>query len=269
MPNPTLQRIAKPFSMQSARGTLHHGGQREIAFHSPLLVRDYFSKRDDFTGTLDSVYWTATNTGAASAAPVFNAQAGGAVRFVTGGGNPGVSTLYGTNAINVSDDNPLLYARFKWPAAITNFVFEIGLVNVATTKTTQVVSDIDVVTIGNGLTDGVVLAMDTSQTLITPALVGVGTSTAVLKQNINSGGPQGATVFTPTVSKWVDVYVGAGVGVGYCEIYENDVLVGQFSVASGPDTAKLMFPWILFKDLGTSKTIDLDVFELITERNTR
>src|SRR5690348_7405859 len=104
MPNPTPSRIRMPYSMRHFRNMSHHNDPRVMVAHANQMVRDYIVKRDDFTGTLDSAMWTATNTGTSSAAPVFNAQAGGAARFVTGGGNPGVSTLYGTNAIFNSDD---------------------------------------------------------------------------------------------------------------------------------------------------------------------
>lgn len=267
MPNPHPDRIEMPWSMKHARST-GLNDPREIALLAPILKRDYYYFHDDFDNLTiaNNDYWSVASTGAGAADPVLNVQSGGAARFTTGGGNPGVSTLYGTNAIHNSNDNPFFHIRIKWPAAKTNFVFEFGLVNVLTTKTTQGVSDIDTPAVSNGVTDGVILAMDTAQTLQTPALVGVGTSTAVAKTTVVD---KASTAYALTVSKWTDIYLGARVGKGFCEIYENDVFISRTSVASGPDTATLLFPYFLVKDLGTSKVMDMDSFEIISERNGR
>lgn len=276
MPNPTQQRIAQAFSMRAARSTLHHGGQREVAMHAALLARDYQSKRDDFTGTLDTAFWTATNTGSGSASPVFNAQSGGAVRCVAGTTNPSSSVLYGTNVIYQVDDNPLLYVRFKYPAVVSSSCWlELGWTDIVSTKTTQCVSALGAQsagatapTVGNGLANGVTFEWNTGFTLTTPALVGVGTSISAAGVPINTA-PNVPTAYSPTLSKWVDLYVGCGVGVGYCEVWENDAFIGRFSVASGPDTGTLLFPFLSFGSLGTAKTFDADVVEISAERNTR
>lgn len=267
MPNPSPHNIQMPFSMKHARSSGFFN-PRAIALLAPILTRDYYYFKDDFDNLAiaSNTYWATATTGAGGAAPVLNVQPGGAARFTTGGGNPGVSTLYGAAAIHATDDNPFFHVRFKWPAAKTTFVAEFGLTSVLTTKTTVGVSDVDTPAVANGVVDAVILVMDSSQTLTTPALVGVGTSTAVAKTNVTD---RAGTAYAPTVSKWVDLYLGARVGKGYCEIYENDVFINQISVASGPDTATNLFPYFLMKDLGTSKVVDMDLFEIITERNTR
>lgn len=264
-PNPGL--LMRPFTQFHMRKTLGGSAPELAALEWSNKPFDGYWRVDDFDGTINAVYWTLTNTGAGSAAPVYNAQAGGAARFVTGGGNPGVSVAYGPNAQFISDDNPYMGVRFKAPAAVTNFCMEIGFANVRTTPTTQSVSDIDVVTVGNGLTDGAVLAMDTSQTLQTAALVGVGTGTAVSAVGGNS-------LWTPTVSKWHEVHIHVRVAGCYVTIVDSvngtngGKVVFRGFVASGPDTAKLMFPYLFFKDFGTSKTVDVDLVVLATERNT-
>lgn len=261
-PNPGLE--LRPFTRYHGRRT--SGGASPIldAWEWNQKPFDAYWRVDDFDGTINSVYWTLTNTGAASAAPVFNAQQNGAMRFVTGGGNPGVSVAYGPNAIFGSDDNPYFGIRFKAPAALTNFCLEVGLANIRTTPTTQSVSDVDVPTVANGLTDGAVVVLDTSQTLQTAALVGVGTSIAVAKTNIGT--------WTPTASKWHEIHLHVRVGVAYVTVIDSvsngqGTIVGRFAVASGPDTAKLLLPYIMFKDFGTSKTADVDVAVLTAERN--
>jgi hypothetical protein len=263
-----------PWSIKALRaGGASLQAPEDIVALSPLLVRDYNVKRDNFMSlaVATDVYWSTTNNGAGSAAPVLAtiATTGQRVATCVTGGAPGQSVLFGTNAIHLSDNNPFIYARIQMPAAVTTVGFEIGLTNIVTTKTTATVSALTaaaVPTVGNGLTDGVVLAWNTGYTLTTPALVGVGTSTAAAGTIIqNSAG----TAYTPTVSKWVDIFLQARVGQAYCEIYENDVFIGQFSVASGPDTSKLLFPFFQFRDLGASRTFNIHKYLLVEETNDR
>jgi len=240
---------------------------------TPLMFRDYYSAVWNFDNEAiaNDDFWSLANIGAGAADPVLSTALGlGTVIFTTGGGNPGVSTLHGTAAIFQSADNPVLYIRYRQPAAVTAFRFEIGWTNVVTTKTTQCVSALTaaaVPTVGNGLTDGVVFAMDTTFTLATPALVGVGTSTAAA--GVKAVNPLTTTAISLTAAKWVDLYVGAYVGGGFVEMYQDDALLCRHTVESGPDTAIAMFPYISFGDSGTSQVVHLRKVAIIAEENTR
>lgn len=273
--NPSPHKVQQPFSMKHARsGGTYHTSFRDIVMHAPLLARDYYHTRFDFDNLAiaSMPFWAVSSTGAGAADPVLGTPAVGLEHvavFTTGGGNPGVSTLYGAQKFD-SDDNPMIYVRLRWPAAVTNFAWEIGFVNVATTKTTAEISALTaaaVPTAANNLTDGTVLCMNTGYTLATPALTGVGTSTAIAGTKLVLPGT--TTALTLTAAKWVDIYVQARVGASYCEIYENDVFKGQHQVASGADTGIALFPWIQFRDLGTSKVVNVDTVDILTERNIR
>lgn len=272
MANPTLGRVQKPLSYFHARSS-GFTNPRQIALLAKNLTREYYSFKDEFDGLAvgSQPYWGVANTGVGAASPVKSSTLGiPTCIFTTGGGNPGVSTLHGAAAVHLSQDNPFIYARFRWPANVTAFYFELGLVNIATTKTTQVVSALTaaaVPTVANGLTNGVVFCMDTAFTLTTPALVGIGTSTAVA--GVKATQQRTTTAYTPTAAKWVDFYLQATVGGGICEVWEDDAFINRWTVDSGPDTAVSLFPYILFGDHGTSKVVHLDVAEIIEERNIR
>ena len=272
MPNPTPRRIPHPYSIQHARST-KLTDPRVIAMLAPILGADYYIHRDDFDNLAmaTNIYWALANTGAGAANPALSTTLGiPTCIFTTGGGDPGVSTLYGTAAIHPSDDNPFMHLKFRWPANVTAFAFEIGFANVVTTKTTQCVSALTaaaVPTVGNGLTDGVMFCLDTAFTLTTPALVGVGTSIAAA--GVKLVGPRTTTAIALTAAKWCDLYIGASVGNGYVELYQDDALLCRAVVNSGPDTAKNLFPFISFRDHATSKVVHLNVAQIITERNTR
>ena len=269
MPNPTPSRIQQPYSRKHARSA-GFTDPRQIVLLADNLTRDYYTYKDEFdTVTVaNNDYWSVSSIGAAAADPIKSLALGQpSCIFTTGGGNPGVSTLYGTDAAVPSGDNPFIYARFRWPVNVTAFYFNIGLVNIATTKTTEVVSGLTaaaVPTIANGLTNGVVFSMNTGFTLTTPALSGVGTSTAAAGAKIVNSA---ATAYTPTAGAWVDLYLRASVAGGYVEIYEDDKYIARQSVGSGPDTAIGLFPVILFGDLGTSKVVHLTTYKLVRERN--
>lgn len=280
MVNPTPVGMQMPWSLKSLRmGGSSNRSNQDVINQMGEASRDFYDFKDNFNHetVANDAFWTAAATGAGSASPVYAVLTGcgDSVAFVTGGGNPGVSVLYGKNLICYSDQNPFFWARIKWPAAVTNFAFECGFANVLSTKTTQantglaaVSSGTTATTLGNGFTDGVIISRDSAFTLTTAALIGVGTSTTAVGIPIYTG-PGSATGYTPTAAKWTDIYVGARVGQGYCEIYENDVFIGQYSVASGPDTAVAMFPYFQFTDHGTSKTVSMSGFRLIKERNDR
>ncbi len=272
MANPTAQRIEQAFSLRHARSTRLQD-PRIIAMLAPLLIRDYYVHDDYFDNEAiaNNDYWSLASTGAGAADPVLSTALGiNTCAFVTGGGNPGVSTLHGTTAVHQSADNPLLYIRYRQPAAVTAFRFEVGWANIVTTKTTQCVSALTaaaVPTVGNGLTNGVMFCMDTTFTLATPALVGIGTSIAAA--GVKAVRPRTTTAVTQTAAKWVDLYVGASVGFGFAEMWEDDVLLCRHTVQSGPDTAIAMFPFISFGDSGSSHTIHLNKSRVVTESNTR
>lgn len=267
MPNPTISKIQMPLSLKAFRAA-GFTDPKELAQFARLMTRDYYSFREEFDNVTvaNSAFWTTAIAGAGAAAMIKAVVANvGSVGALVSGGAPGASGAAGPFIFN-SDNNPCMYIRYQNPASLLNLNLEFGFKDVITGVAVNSVSDIDVVTIGNGLTNGGLLAWDVSQTLTTPALVGVGTSSPVAKTNIvNSAG----TAWSPTASKWVDLYVGCRVGQTYCEIYENDVFIGQFTTV-GPDTTKMLAPHILVKDTGaTTHTLNVEVVEIFAERNGR
>ena len=263
MPNPTIMRLPKPLSLMHLRRLFAGSDPDKAALFAGLLPWDYFYEAHDFSGTLDSVKWsTAVTVGGAPTAFAYNAQRNGAVRGATGATDNGVTKLYYANVIFDAADNPVMLIRWKAPAAVTGFSFEIGFSDEATDEALPGVTDVDTPATGNGVTDIVCVHMDTDQTLTTAALVGDGTTPAAAKTNIGT--------WTPTVDGWIEMMIAVRAGLGFASIWDSGAQQGGliYSVGSGPDAAVLMRPYALFRTRNTvTKQIDIDHIILVAERN--
>src|SRR3990167_7034840 len=122
----TMLNVQKPFSL------LHYAkvnnlDPRRLLLSAPNLFSDFHYERHEFIGTLDAVYWsTDVTAGGAPTAFAYNAQRNGAVRGATGTTDHGVSAMYSPNVAYDSADNPCWFVRWRAPAAVTGFAFEIG-----------------------------------------------------------------------------------------------------------------------------------------------
>lgn len=260
MPFPNPMHLIKPLS-RSHLAAVHHNFADPVKMAALIanMPWDYHYDVHDFTQAIQTAEWTAVNAGTAPTDFAYNAQRNGALRGATGTTADNVIALHKAQTYFDADDNPFMIVRWLAPAAVTSFVFEIGFSDPKSTEAAVSVTDIDTPTVGNGVTDGVFVALDTAQTLTTAALVSVGTTDAAAKSDIGT--------YTPTVDTWQVTLIGVKANKAFCSIFNDGSHVGRFSLASGPDGAVLMRPSLVFKTLNTTtKQIDVDLIVLGSER---
>jgi len=254
--------LTKPFSLAHARSMFGGTDPKKIVALIRNLCWDYYTYLDDFDIVLDTNRWLASATGGATAITAFalNVQRCGALRGDTGTDDNAAISLAGVNEVFDAADNPFMVIRWKAPAAVTDFSFEIGFSDPKTDEALPGITDVDTPASGNGVTDIICVHMDTDQTLKTAALVADGTTGAAAKTNIGT--------YTPTVSAWQTFVIGFRANIGFCHIWDGDGYVGSYDVAQGPDTAILVEPYALFRTRSTvQKDIDIDYILVGCERN--
>ena len=262
MPN-TMLNVQRPFSL------LHYAkvnnlDPRRVLLNAPLLFSDFHYEIHDFRGTLITADWTAAVTGGGGPTTfAYNAQRNGAIRGATGTTDNDVVSLYAPNVAFDPADNPTMFLRFRAPAAVTGFGFEIMWSDAKTDETLTTVSAISagaVPTVGNGITDYGGLVMNTDMTLTTTIIMGDGTTGSV------SGVAVGT--WTPTASGIIDMIIGVGPNVSRAQIWDSGAFIGSYSALNGPDSGVLVRPSFLFKTLNTTtKQIDILKIAILAEEN--
>ncbi len=259
MANPNPMFLEKPYSLAHARSMFGGTDPDKIALLLPALIFDYGFESDEFTGTLSTNSWTTAVTGGAGpTAFAYNAQRGGVIQGSTGTTPDDVTAIHCAQTYLDPEDNPFMLIRFEI-SAITFVSFEIGFSDPKADEALPGCSDIDTVTIDNGVTDIAAVHMDTGQTLTTAALIGNGTTGSALKSSIYFGGPGGSTGFTPTASTWQTWIIGVRPNLCYASVWNGLGFVGRFSVGQGPDAGVLVRPYALFRTRNaTGKTVNID-----------
>ena len=262
MPNTMLQ-VQRPFSLQHY-AKLHNLDPRWVLLNAPNLFSSFYYHRDEFDGTLDAVYWsTDVTAGGAPTAFAYNAQRNGGARGATGATDNGVTAIYAPNVQWDPADNPTWFLRWRAPAAVDGFAFEILWSDAKTDEKLvcfSATSAAGVPTVTNGITDFGGLSMNTDHTLTTTAIVGDGTTGSV------AGGL--VSTWTPTASGIIDMIIGVGANKTSVQIWDSNTFIGEFSVANGPDSAVLVRPSAIFKVLDTTtKSIDLLKSVILAEEN--
>ncbi len=243
--------------------TLFQGGDPErVALMSQLLLASYASERHDFNTAIETAHWTVAKTSVGGEVNfAYNAQRNGALRGATGATGDNVVALHKAQTYLDAADHPVFMGRLKMPSSLADTVIEIGLSDPKSSEFAVSVTDIDTPAIGNGVTDGAFIAMDTAQDLTTMAIVGVGASTSVAKTLIDT--------HTPTASLWWEFVIGVRAGQSMCAIWDSSgEFIAHTVVNSGPDVGVLMRPSILVKALAaSSRVLDIDWLAIIAERN--
>ena len=264
MPN-TMLNVQRPFSL------LHYAkvnnlDPRRLLLSAPLLFSAFYYEREEFTGTIVTADWTVGNTGTAVTNFAYNAQRNGAVRGATGTTDNNSLAIYKPNVAFDSADNPTWFLRWRAPAAVTGFAFEIGWSDAKTDETLTSVSALTdvaaaVPTVGNGITDYGLVLMNTDMSLTTAALIGDGTTGTVLGNRLSP-------VWTPTASGLIDIIIGISANLTNVQIWDSGAFIGEFNVLNGPDSATLVRPSAVFKTLNkTSKQIDIIKSVILAEEN--
>lgn len=265
MAKPNAGIIDHPFSLYSFRK--FETDPRKLAQYLRQMPQDYYVEMLDFQEGTITGQVTASSNGTSPTAFAANAQRNGAIRGATGTTSNNSTAVYYTSAIFDAADRPFFMIRFKMPAAVTALRMECIWSDPKTNEYAQTVTDVDTPTVANGVTDGGGFAWDTAQTLATPALVGVGTSTTAAKTNIVD---RAGTVWTPTASKWIDLCVWVQAAQTYMSVWQDGAPVGvnPFAVASGPDAGVLMRPSFYVETTNTTtKAVDIDFLLIGAERN--
>lgn len=170
-------------------------------------ARSVFLFEDFLQDTLNVDLWTLTkDTNATNFAA--NAAQGGTIRATAGTTDTEGVGIYGFNVWS-GNKNCGMDVRMKFDQ-ITNGSFEIGFADTATDFKDPIISDIDVVTAGNGAGDFAMIKRDTAQTLTTGALATLGsTPYTVTKSNLATWAPTAAVYFIARVQIIGDSVFGA------------------------------------------------------------
>lgn len=262
MPN-TMLNVKRPFSL------LHYAkvnnlDPRRVLLEAPNLFSDFYFKRHEFDSAIESAYWsTDVTAGGGPTAFAYNAQRNGALRGATGTTDNDVTAIYGAQVQFDPADYPTMFIRFRAPAAVTGFGFEILWSDAKTDEKVvsfSALSAAGVPTVTNGITDFGGIVMNTDYTLTTAAIVADGTTGAA------TGGLVGT--WTPTASKIIDIILGVGPNLTRAQIWDNGAEVGSYFLNQGPDSAVLVRPSLIFKTLDTTtKAIDLMKLVILAEEN--
>ena len=262
----TMLDVQKPFSLLHY-AKLHNLDPRWVLLNAPNLFSDFYYERYEFEGTLDAVKWSTDVTGGGGpTAFAYNAQRNHAARGATGTSDNGVTAIYEPNVAFDSADNPVWFLRWRAPADVAGFGFEIGWSDAKTDEKLVSVSALTdvaaaVPTITNGITDFGLLVMNTDWSLTTAALIGDGTTGSVLGLRLPS-------LWTPTASGIIDMIIGVSANLTKCQIWDSGAYIGEFNVLNGPDSGTLVRRSAIFKTLDTtSKQIDLLKSVVLTEEN--
>ena len=262
MPN-TMLNVQKPFSL------LHYAkvnnlDPRRLLLAAPLLFPDFHFELHNFDRDLIAGDWT--STAASGTAFAYNAQRNGAFRGATGAVDNATVNLYPPNVAFDAADNPCFFLRWRAPATPTGMGFEIGWSDAKTDEALVCVSALTdvaaaVPTVGNGITDYGLLMMNTDLSLATAALIGDGTTGSVVGLRLPS-------LWTPTASAIIDMIVGISPNLVKAQLWDGGALIGEFSVANGPDSGTLVRPSFLWKSLdAATKQIDVLKFAILAEEN--
>lgn len=223
------------------------------------LALDVDFHRETFAGALDTNIWTAAQVGGGSNFALrTNDPAGSLVRGTTGAVAGNGVELNGARQF-LGDLNCGLQIAFRTDT-VSPFKFEMGFVDVQTSKATLNDSAIGVPTFGNGVGDLVQIAMDTTQALTTMAFEGLNSDGAVAW---TSGWTLGSVAQTPkpTVSQWMICRIQLEGDAAHAFIWDNTgAPVAEAHRAVAIEGGTVLFPFAQFFTTGAAVNVDLDLF---------
>jgi hypothetical protein len=169
-------------------------------FLYPFQWRDVVFVFDDFYGnTLDTVFWTASNTNGTAFAPPATQVINGVISCSTGDVN-GDEAAIKSDAF--FDGNHNCGMEVMWQVNVaTDTQWELGFTDALTALTASAVNDIDTPSITNGATDVALVAQDQGQTLTTMAFITDGSTTNMntTKTDLGTRTPTNATYMTARI----------------------------------------------------------------------
>lgn len=253
-PNPMFMENM-PFSLEHSRALLGGSDPKKTTLLIPNLYANYKWFPSSFGGALVAADWsTAVTAGGGPTAFAFSAVRGGVVRGETGTTDNDGTAIYRTQTFLDPADNPFLVIVWR-SNVVTGFNFEIGFSDPKADEALPGVTDVDIPTVGNGVTDIACVHLDTDQTLTTASLVGDGTTGAAAKTDIST--------YTPTAATWQTIVIGVRPNLCFAACYNGKGLLGnrKYGASNGPDSGVLVRPYAAFRTRNTtSKQIDIAFF---------
>ncbi len=260
MPN-TLFNVDRPFS-KLHYAQVNNMDPRRVLLHAPELFSDFYYYKHEFDRALIAAEWV--TTAASGTAFVYAAaRGGGQYTGATGAVDDATVEIHQANVAIDSGDYPTCFLRWRSPAVSTGMGYEIGWSDAKTDEALVCVSALSAAgapTITNGITDFGLLVLNTDLTLQTTAIIGDGTTGAVVGALFGT--------YAPANSAIIDMIIGVGPNLTRAQIWENGGKVGEVAVANGPDSATLVRFSGLWKSLdAATKSIGLLKFVILCEEN--
>jgi len=247
--SPFFPRNGKRYSKAELKKALNYGPT--YAFLERFASADmYYHKWDFQEDAINLDYWALANSGGTSAADfAISVARYGKIQGDTGTTDDGSISLV-SPLIYYGDDNVGCRFRFKLDV-VTDVHWECGFIDAVPGSNTGGVNDIDTPTAF--ATDIAVLAMDTDQTLKTPAFVTKGTAISAAKTNISQ-------TTLPAADTYMDVVIQTATNSAACWV--NGKLENA-PVASMLEGGTALALWFYCRTRNTTaKFPDIDLIEV-------
>ena len=255
MPEPMIEvtptRNWRPFSRARLRDAIGPSNPLYDILEREMFQDVYKFVDDDFITSLDTTFWTASNSGGAGVAN-FARQAGatgvacGVIQGDGGTDADGDARLFGTSNLTVTGNRrPILFGRIGHQSAVTTSKFEFGLVDAVAAGAVNVKA-----TPTSTRADYAVIIRDTVDDVLVSMVTDGGTDAVTSVDPSPSLAAAYATQTWYTLALSVDEVRG-------CRYYIDGVFRGV--IRSGPDATVALAPWIYTQSRTTaSRTFRVD-----------
>jgi len=228
----------------------------------PWLRDNVVYFEDDFLGVLNGDYWTvSSDTGGTNFA--WAAGAGGIVSGTAHtDANDGVGIRFNKASFS-GDKNAGMEIVWSVELVSTTSRLDMGFTDAITDCKDNIINDIDTPTTTNGAGDCAIFAIDTSQTLITAALVGT-----------DSGGATTKTVLSPTFSPTAGVTNRYKTRIqlygnnAWCGVWNSSgALLGSAYLSDAIEGGTAIFPFFTYTTVsGAAREAQIDVVRIWQDR---
>ena len=241
---------------------LHNVDELALALY-PTLRQNVFYFEDDFAGTLNTNFWTTTEDTSGTAFRWVAGQNGLIQATTHTDSGDGVGLRY-NNATFSGDKNAGMEVIWSVDVVGTTLMLEMGFSSVITTLPNSCLNDIDTPSVTNGMADGAIFGLDTSQTLVTAALVGIRSGGGSTQKTVLS------PVFSPTagLTTFYTTRIQLVGNHAYCYVWDaNGVLKGSAYLASAIEGGTAIIPYVNVTTVTTAaKNMNIDVIRLWQDR---
>lgn len=275
--NPLGSDYGRLFNVDTGRGSLEVMSPDTLAASLySRRGRDVFFKEVVFGDvTMNGDPWTKTVGGGAGSPTTFAEDptiAGGAILGFTGTTAENAVSLFGAPVLQ-PQLNAGFEASFKLDV-VTSLRFEAGLVNVVSTKTTPVCTDVDgTPTFAGGSTEVAIVSWQTDDTITTPRFVGDSATYTTAKgatlMTPYRSASADQTAWSPTAATWFTVRIqcygktasnATSTDSVSCAIFDDENNIVSFSMfdsiaggtTGGLTGTAMLAPWIFIAPINTT-----------------